>query len=223
MSLFRQGLLKGSKSFKNKGADNEKSVDFNPKVSTLNIKGEEKIEIKPEQSKKSFLGISETFSPIRDHSNNKFKCSSQRTLNPENKNSLIEDENDEFDDFENENIFVYQKYYEKLRKSPYENWALNLKKLNIFSFFLGHLSFHKNKFSNYCSICSLKKPLKKNTIICEDCLNAIILFELILRKKLKFKFLYVADRCFITHFFLLPSIHTSLPSSSTSLTGFPAQ
>lgn len=181
MSLPKTGLLKTSKSFKQKTND-EKSVEFNPKISTLNTKGEEKIEVKPEKTKKNSFTISETFSPIDKKAN----LSSFKTLNLNKINNKLNEEEksneSENSQKENENVFVNQEYFKNLKKSPNENWAKKFRNLKIFSFFLGQINYHNNNFSHYCSICSLKKPIKKKTIICEDCFNSLILFELTLRK-----------------------------------------
>ena len=171
-------VLKTSKHYLNTTIDN-KQVGFSPEIKQFDDKGKEIVNI---GHNKTFNKIPSKASPINKERKSFFSSFTRSKETEENDENDSNEENEVFEiDFSSTNEKLND-YYNTLKKSPYDNWCLTLNKFEIFSFLMGHTEFHNNKFSDYCAICSTKCELIEQTIICFNCFNFILLFELILNK-----------------------------------------
>ena len=177
--LKKSGVLKTSKTYLNKTSDN-KQVGFSTQVNQLDYKPKKTVNI----------GHNKTFNkqPLKEKPNMKQKKTFKRSFTGQEEiNEVEEKEMDSIEENEVLDIDFSQNeqlndYYNILKKSPYENWCLSLNKFTIFSFLMGHTDYHNNKFSDYCAICSTKCDMIEQAIICYNCFNAVLLFELVLNK-----------------------------------------
>jgi len=171
-------VLKTSKHYLNTTIDN-KQVGFSPEIKQFDDKGKEIVNI---GHNKTFNKIRSKASSINKERKSFFSSFTRSKETEENDENDSNEENEVFEiDFSSTNEKLND-YYNTLKKSPYDNWCLTLNKFEIFSFLMGHTEFHNNKFSDYCAICSTKCELIEQTIICFNCFNFILLFELILNK-----------------------------------------
>ena len=82
----------------------------------------------------------------------------------------------------NQKIFEFNYNKDDLKKNPNPNWCLSLNSFEIFKCCMGNKDYHKDDYIKYCAVCSKKLEIKENTIICINCFNYIMMFDLILNK-----------------------------------------
>ena len=82
----------------------------------------------------------------------------------------------------NPKIFEFNYNKDDLKKNPNTNWCLSLNSFEIFKCCMGNKDYHKDDYIKYCAVCSKKLEIKENTIICVNCFNYILMFDLILNK-----------------------------------------
>ena len=82
----------------------------------------------------------------------------------------------------NKKNFEFNYNKDDLKKNPNQNWCLTLKSFEIFKCCMGNKDYHKDDYIKYCAVCSKKLEIKEDTIICLNCFNFLMLFDLILNK-----------------------------------------
>ena len=177
--LKKSGVLKTSKINLNNSTDN-KQVGFKLEKKKSNDKKKEKLYIN--RNKTFNKNLLNSKYPVKEKKSFMRALSHREEIDEEEeKENNGDDENEilELDFSQNEQL---NQYYNILKKNPYDNWCLSINKFEIFSFLMGHTNYHKNKFSDYCGICSTKCEIIPETIICENCFNFVLLFELVLNK-----------------------------------------